>query len=419
MLATLRHRDFTLVWLAGLISMLGDRAMLIALQYYVYVQTGSTLAMAVMFTAFYAPMLLFGSVAGVFVDRWSRKRVMVVTNLAQGSAILALLLAHGAAATWIPYVVVFITMSMEAFFAPAEAAIIPSLVPEDNLVSANGLNALIDNIARLAGPPIGGILIAWLGLGSVAVVDSVTFVGAAILIVFVRAPGRTETLDEAAAGAASTWVETWRDWREGLAVLGTNRGIAAVVLVAVITSFGGTMFDPLIAPWVRSVVHGNATVLGSISTAGALGGMLGGILLGQFGRGIAPNRLFAAGCILTAGLLGVMYSVTILPVIIALSFVKSVPLVGSGAGLQTLLQTRVPDQYRGRIYGALGTSNAMVGVAGVWLAGALAGIIGIVHMLDVACLIMAVAGALGMVLLGDRPSTVRAANGGAAAQAAD
>jgi predicted MFS family arabinose efflux permease len=316
-------------------------------------------------------------------------------------------------------VVVFDTMSMAAFFGPAEAAIIPNLVGEDFLVSANGLNALIDNIARLAGPPIGGILIAWLGLGSVAIVDSISFFLASVLIGLIRSPGRAEPTEDAGVGVGSAWSDTWRQWLEGLRVLGTNRGIAAVVLVAVITSFGGTMFDPLIAPWVRSVVHGNAAMLGSISTAGAVGGILGGILLGQFGGRLSPSHLFAMGCILTGALLAVMYGLTFYPVIIALCFLKSVPLVGSGAGLQTLLQRRVPDQYRGRIYGTLGTSNALVGVAGVWLAGALASVIGIVHMLDIACGLMVLAGVLGLFLLGDRHARIRTAGDGAVAGAAD
>src|SRR5438445_11924558 len=101
MLATLRHRNFALLWTAGTISLVGDRAMLIAMSYYVYQRTGSTLAMALMFTVFYVPTLLFGSIAGVFVDRWSRKRVMVITNLIQSPVFVPLLLVHAGGPTWI------------------------------------------------------------------------------------------------------------------------------------------------------------------------------------------------------------------------------------------------------------------------------------------------------------------------------
>jgi MFS family permease len=78
MLATLRRRNFALMWCAGLMSLIGDRAMRTALPFYVYQQTGATLATAALFTAAYLPMVLLGSVAGVFVDRWDRQRIMVL-----------------------------------------------------------------------------------------------------------------------------------------------------------------------------------------------------------------------------------------------------------------------------------------------------------------------------------------------------
>jgi MFS family permease len=403
MLATLRHRGFALVWFAGLISLLGDRAMLIALEYYVYQQTGSTLAMALAFTAYYLPTLLLGSIAGVFVDRWNRKRVMVVTNLAQTLAMLPLLLVHPGQHTWVVYLVIFIGISMATFFQPAEGAILPHLVPEEYLVPANAMNSLSDNTARLAGPPIGGALVAWLGLGSVAIVDSATFLLAAILISFVSVPTRmsqavtesVETVDE----ATSSWVAAWKEWLDGLRLVVTNRAIAGIFVVAVTTSFGGCMFDPLIAPWVRSVLHQNATVLGWISTTGAIGGILGGILLGQFGRGLPPARIFGAGTVLAGLILLAMYNLKVLPLVLILCFAKSIPLVGSGAGLQTLLQRDVPDEYRGRVYGGLGTSNALVGLASLWIAGSLAEAIGIVPVLSLACGITVLAGLLGLVLL--------------------
>ena len=80
MLATLRQRNFALLWAGALISLIGDRAMMTALPFYVYEQTGSTLAMAGMFGASYLPAFLFSSVAGVFVDRWDRKRILVLSG---------------------------------------------------------------------------------------------------------------------------------------------------------------------------------------------------------------------------------------------------------------------------------------------------------------------------------------------------
>jgi MFS family permease len=94
MLATLRQRNFALLWLGGLISFTGDWMLIAALPFYVYQQTGSTLATAAMSVAAILPSVLLGSLAGVFVDRWDRKRVMVVANLLQMIAVLFLLLVR-------------------------------------------------------------------------------------------------------------------------------------------------------------------------------------------------------------------------------------------------------------------------------------------------------------------------------------
>src|SRR5579859_2236471 len=105
MLATLRSRDFALVWLAGLISLTGDWLLMIGLPIYTYTLTGSALATSIMFMAAIVQQLVLSSVAGVFVDRWSRKRTMVATNLLLALGLLPLLLVHETGTLWIVYVV--------------------------------------------------------------------------------------------------------------------------------------------------------------------------------------------------------------------------------------------------------------------------------------------------------------------------
>ena len=153
----LRRRNFALLWFGGLISIMGDRVLLVALPYFVYQQTESTFASAVMVAAELLPRLLFGSVAGVFVDRWDRKKLMVITSIAQGIVILPLLLVHSADSMWIVYLVSFFQTMLAIFFGPAENALLPLLVEEEELLPANSLNALNNNIARVIGPPIGGV----------------------------------------------------------------------------------------------------------------------------------------------------------------------------------------------------------------------------------------------------------------------
>ena len=182
MLTVLRQRNFALLWFGQLISMAGDWFLFIALPFYVYNLTGSTLATGAMFIAQLLPSLLLGSVAGVFVDRWDRRRVMIVSDVLRGLVLLLLLAVHSTDLLWLIYLVAFAQSAVGQFFMPAKNAIIPRLVGGEDLIRANSLNATSDSLTRLIGPSLGGVMFAALGLSSVVIVDALSFFVSAIMI---------------------------------------------------------------------------------------------------------------------------------------------------------------------------------------------------------------------------------------------
>ncbi len=400
MLAVLRQRNFMLLWLGGLISLTGDRAMRIALPVYVYQQTGSTLATAVMAATYYLPAVLLGSVAGVFVDRWDRRRIMIVTNLIQAAVMLLLLLVRSDAWLWLVYLVSFVDTSVSMFFQPAESAVVPNLVDEEHLIQANSLGALNNNIARLAGPPVGGLLIALFGLGSVAIFNGASFLIAAVLISLISAPTRqSPAAGDVTEAAVSSWVGVWREWLDGLRLVRGDRLIAALFIVMSITSFGGAMIDPLFHPFVLSVLDSSPAASGWLLTTGAIGGLTAGLLVGRFGSRLPPKHLAGYGTVVTGTFMVAAYNQTSLPVVMVLLFLMYIPVVGAGVGVQTMAQAGTPDRYRGRVYGALYTTMALLSLAGVGLAGVLGEIFGIVPMLTTAGCITILSGILALVLI--------------------
>jgi MFS family permease len=160
MLAVLRQRNFALVWVAGLLSLTMDWLLYVAVPLAVYELTGSTVATAISVATRVIPRLLIGSVAGIFVDRWDRRRTMVVANLLLGITLLPLLLVRSADLLWIIYAVNFTESVLAQFLAPAENALLPRLVAERDLTPANALNGLNNNLARLIGPALGGLIVA-------------------------------------------------------------------------------------------------------------------------------------------------------------------------------------------------------------------------------------------------------------------
>jgi MFS family permease len=154
-LRVLRHRKFVLAWSGGLISMIGTWALWIALPIQVYELSGSALATSAVVAAVVVPGVLLGSVAGIFVDRWNRRTTLIVTNLLLAASVLPLLLV-GESTLWLVYPVILVSATLSQFSEPAENAFLPRLVPSDDLIAANSLNAWNNNLARLVGPALGG-----------------------------------------------------------------------------------------------------------------------------------------------------------------------------------------------------------------------------------------------------------------------
>jgi MFS family permease len=383
MIATLRQRDFLLAWLGGLISMIGDWVLFIALPIYIYQLTDSTLATSAMFVAAILPALLLGSVAGVFVDRWDRKRTMVIANLVFAVVVLPLFALRSADWVWIAYVVSFIQSSVSQFFRPAENALLPRLVSEKNLLSANSLNALNNNLARLIGPALGGAMMARFGLDAVVAIESASFLAAAGLIALIRTSGRVEKEGmevDAVEAAQRSWQKVWREWNGGIALLRQNRAIAALLAIDAISALGEGVFSVMFVVWVHDVLDGGSRELGWLMSGQAVGGILGGALLGSIAHRYPPVRVFGIGSIvfglLDMALFGYPLVFSGIWIGIVLIGLVGVPTIAIGAGSMTMLQQAVQDAYRGRIFGVRGTMAALLQLAGTLIAGTLGGLAG-------------------------------------------
>ncbi len=396
MLAVLRRRDFALLWLGGLISMAGDWILFAALPFFVYERTGSTVATAGMIVASLAPSVALGTVAGVFVDRWDRKRVLVVANLVQAAAVALLLLVPNDGWLWVVYAVAAAQSAVASFSHPAEGALLPSLVDDADLVPANALNALNNRLARLGGAPVGGALFAYVGLEAVVVVDCATFVAAALLITAIarRRPDRAAWAEDGAgaAEARSAAAAFWGEWLDGLRIIRRERTIAVLFVVFGLMTFGGTMLDPLDVAWVRDVLGEGPEVYSWLITTHAATGIVGTLLVGRFGAPLAPGALIGCSSLVAGAALAVRYNVPAVPLALAMAGVTGISSVISGVGVETLAQRTVRDEYRGRVFGSLGASGALLSLAGAATGGLLAEVVGIVLMLNVAAALVVLAG---------------------------
>lgn len=405
MIRVLRRRDFALLWTGGLVSVAGDWMLFAVLPYVVYAVTGSTVATAGMIVAELLPGILLGSLAGVLVDRWDRRRLLVAVNLLQAVVVMALLLmVSNPELLPVVYVVAALQSALSAFSLPAENSLLPTLVPADELVEANALNVLNNRMGRLAGLPLGSAVYASTGLGAVVVLDAVSFVAAAALVAGVRA-GRSTRAEEAGELRPGSRLSAFlAEWRAGLVLVRQNRSIATLFMVFGLMTFGGTMLDPLSAPWVRDVLGEGATVYALLMTVHALSGTVAALAVGAVGSRLSP-RLLAGGASAAAGLLLlVRFNVPVLPVAVTLSAVSGAAAVASSVGVETLAQQRVPEEFRGRVFGSLQATIWLVSLLGAVVGGFGAEAIGLLPMLDVASVLVGLSGVVLLLALPVEPS---------------
>lgn len=329
---------FRRLLLAAFVSEIGDWVLLVALPVYVYQRTGSVGSTATTFVVALLPGLALSPLAGVLADRWDRRRVMLGVTLAQAVALLPLLTGD----LLLVNVVMAVQAALATLFEPARNALLPEVVGRDQVAAANGLAGLNANLARLIGASLGGLVPAWGGLPGVLWVDVASFVLAAALLAR-RFPVERVRVVEAR--------HPWRAWVEGLrAIRGPLRGMVAVVgLMAVAQG----MFMVLFVVFVTERLGGGEAEVGLLRGVQAVGGLVGGALVGWLARRLSAWSLlgwslvgFAA--IAATGWNGV-HLTTAFAFYLGVFALCGAPGVVAGAGMMSVLQLHASDEVRGRV----------------------------------------------------------------------
>lgn len=276
----LSFRGFVVVWLGQVVSMLGSAMTWFALTLWAYELTEKATALALLSLFAFGPTILLSPVAGALVDRWNRKVVLILSDLAAGLATLVVLLLHwtGSLQLWHLFIIGFIAGSFQAFEYPAYAAAITMMVPKEQYARASGMLEMAWAASSVLAPLMAGVLLGVIGLTGIMIIDVVTFLFAigALLLVSIPQPPKS---DEGLKGQGSIWKESLYGFRY---IWERPSLLALQVLFAVgnLFDFGGFV---LFAPMILARTSSNEIVLGSVQSAGAIGGVLGGALLTVWG----------------------------------------------------------------------------------------------------------------------------------------
>jgi Na+/melibiose symporter-like transporter len=376
-----RQRDYRLVLGAGLVSLTGDWILRIGLAFHVYVLTGSTLASGGLLLASFLPLVVLGSLAGVFVDRWDRRRTMIITNLLHAFVLLPLLFVHDGGAIWVIYLVIFTQSCLQQFFRPAEQSLVPLLVEPQQLLTANALNSQTSDIARLVGAALGGILAAAGGVPLLALVDAGTYLLAMALLFGVR--HRPVRLKVVHTGPAVRRVKD--EWVEGIRICLSGPAMRLVFVFGLVTGVGEGVMSTLFAPFVSAELGGDGTAYGLISSSQAVGGIAGGLVAAALGSRFSAAKMWGFGSVAFGLIDLVMFLYPLFWKGLTPAFVCMVAVGLPGAfliaGSMTVIQRLTDDASRGRVFGALFAAEGVALLLGIAAAGVLGDAVGIIPVL--------------------------------------
>lgn len=368
-----------LVWWAGLISWTGNYTLFVALPVYVYNETASTLVTGLSVTASALPTVIVGQLAGVLVDRWDYQRTMLCFNLVL-AAVTPLYLLVLNAPWWLVIPIAFAQSSAGQFLGPAENALLPTLVDKERLGAANSLNALNNNLARLIGPAAGGLLIGSLGFAGAVIVDALTYLVAALLILGMKArkPSGRSTPERV---PHEPFTKLFRDWRDGLVAVRASPLLRLSFVAAALVGFGEGFVSTLMVPFVEAMLGGGGPELGYIFSAQAVGGVVAGLLLTGFADRVALLNLLAWGGMLSGLLLIPIFNYPLVypmlwPILI-LTALAGLPFAAWGTAQMTLLQSEAEPRVLGRVFGAYSALFGSTQLVGMMVSGLLGDLLGV------------------------------------------
>jgi MFS transporter, DHA3 family, macrolide efflux protein len=411
-LTLMRNRPFRNLFFGQFISQIGDYFAFLAITVVVASfsteNSETTREVSGVMIAIGLPRLIFGVLAGVFVDRWDRRITMLVSDLIRPAITLLLIPAFLMQNLWMIYVLAFLLSAVGTFFIPAKGALIPNMVPAEHLTAANAFTQTSVMMAFFVGPALAGGTFALVGEGNMwvaFVVDAVSFLVSGLMIWLIRMPKEATQVSlrtQEDAGTASNRSEVGKVWAElmvGLKALVLNRAMSVLALVFGITMLGIGALNVLWVVFLRSAFGFQTTELAwrfaVIDIAFFAGMAAASVLVGSFLNKLAPKLFIVWGLILAG--------VTTLPIgflpdywlVVAAMLLVGLTVAPINTGVTTLMQIVVPNSQLGRVGGGIATVSETANITSMALAGVLGSILGIPLVFFISGVLLVLAGALG------------------------
>lgn len=386
-----RDRRFALFWTGQMASTVGDYFLLVALPFYAYSRTGSALASGIAFLSEYFPAVALGLVAGVLVDRWDRRSVMIASDVGRALILVGLIAQPHAPLVWTVYAVALAKASLSQLFGPTQTASFPRLIGPSELTRANAAMAAGGEISRLVGPALGGVAYALGEVKLAAGLDGASYViSAATLILLPVLAGPPER----APSSPSPITAFLEELRQGLDHSMRVPALRSLLISTAILSCGGGMLPTVWVPFARTHLHATGAEYGLALSAQAVGGLAGAATVGRVTSRWAGPRIPLGASMALIGVVVAFLAVSPdweSPALILA--IGGAPTTIEQVVAARVFQTVPPDALRGRVAGVCGLLTSGGVVLGLLGAGALVAIVGVVPAMLLCALVLVAAGA--------------------------
>lgn len=370
MLTVLRNRDFLALWLSQLVSKIGDNfAIVAALVVINELAARAGLAVVVIAAASTIPQL-FALASGVFLDRFSRKAVMIASDLLRAAVILLALLVREPGQLYILYIAAFFVMGLSAVYIPARNASIPNMVPEEHLLTANALIQATELVSLIAGASLATLVISLTSTQTAFIVDSVTFALSALFLLGAHIPQGLPSV--AASAPGSEFQKFWGGFKDGVRYIASNRPLLQLMAITTMATLGLSATVLLAAAYFEQLLGISAQYLGLLQATQGIGMALGAVLISAYASWARSRRIVSVAMIILGCSILIFAAAPAYWLVLVGALIVGLCVVSARTTLAAMTQALVPDSQRGRV------ESAMVTVIGIGTMGALvmAGILG-------------------------------------------
>ncbi len=385
-------KDYLLLWQGQLVSKFGTKIYMIAIFLWLEEKTGSKTIVSLFQSSSAIPLVLMAIIGGAVADRFSRKKIIVSTDLISGLNMLAVASFffftpdYSTTLLILLFGLTIISSTSQAFFGPAISAAIPDIVPKSKVAGANSMGKLSDTISMFFGTGLGSILYTTVGMPLVMLINGISFIFSAISESFINIPQRIPDK----VSSFSKYIDAFKiDLKEGLEYIKKNKGLNRLLILSLVTGFFASSITTLLVFYIKEFLGLTNEWFSIFLIVSGIGSLLGSLSAGILNlHGNARKRLLIIFMLLEAiGYVALVQVHSSTPALILFTvggFLGGFTIVN----IFTIMQLTIPSEIRGRVLGALTTLSGSFAPLGMMIGGVMADIVGLEAVFTVSGILM-------------------------------